>query len=143
MLAVRARQAGGPEVLEVVDLPVPVPASGQILIRHKAVGLNFIDTYQRSGLYPIAFPAVLGQEAAGVVEAVGEGVTRFAVGDRVAHAGQGGAYAQVQAIAAGRAVRLPDTVSFEVAAAALLKGMTAEFLLSRCHAVESGETILI
>ena len=143
MLAVRAREAGGPEVLEVVDLPVPVPTPGQILVRHEAVGLNFIDTYQRSGLYPTRFPAVLGQEAAGVVEAVGEGVTRFAVGDRVAHAGQGGAYAQIQALAADRAVRLPGTVSFEVGAAALLKGMTAEFLLRRCHRVESGETLLV
>ena len=143
MLAVRARQAGGPEVLEVVDLPVPVPASGQILIRHKAVGLNFIDTYQRSGLYPMKFPAVLGQEAAGVVEAVGEGVTRFAAGDRVAYAGQSGAYAERNAVAADKAVRIPDAVSFQIAAAALLKGMTAEFLLRRCHPVESGETLLV
>ncbi|MGI9169488.1 MAG: quinone oxidoreductase family protein [Caulobacteraceae bacterium] len=143
MLAIRAREAGGPEVLEAVDLPPPVAAPGQIVVRHAAIGLNFIDTYQRSGLYPLRFPAVLGQEGAGVVEAVGDGVTRFAVGERVAHAGQGGAYAQVQAVAADRAVRLPDTVSFETAAGAFLKGMTAEFLLRRCHAVESGETILI
>ena len=143
MLAVRAREAGGPEVLDVVDLPVPVPAPGQILIRHKAIGVNFIDTYQRSGLYPLRFPAVLGQEGAGVVEAVGEGVTRFAIGDRVAHAGQGGAYAQIQAVAADRAVRLPDAVSFEVAAGAFLKGMTAEFLLRRCHPVASDETLLV
>ncbi|MBS0411942.1 MAG: alcohol dehydrogenase catalytic domain-containing protein, partial [Proteobacteria bacterium] len=74
MLAVQAREAGGPEVLEVVDIPVPTPMPGQIVVRHEAVGLNFIDTYQRSGLYPVKFPAVLGQEAAGVVEAVGEGV---------------------------------------------------------------------
>ncbi|MDQ2859672.1 MAG: quinone oxidoreductase [Pseudomonadota bacterium] len=143
MLAVRARQAGGPEVLKVVDLPVPVPAPGQLLVRHEAIGLNFIDTYQRSGLYPMAFPAVLGQEAAGVVEAVGEDVTRFAIGERVAHVGQGGAYAEFQAVAANRAARLPDTISFAVAAGALLKGMTAEFLLRRCHAVAAGETILV
>jgi len=143
MLAVRARQAGGPEVLEVVDIPTPAPAAAQILVRHEAVGLNFIDTYQRSGLYPMKFPAVLGQEAAGVVEAVGEGVTRFAAGDRVAYAGQSGAYAERNAVAADKAVRIPDAVSFQIAAAALLKGMTAEFLLRRCHPVASGETLLV
>jgi NADPH:quinone reductase len=143
MLAVRARAAGGPEVLEVVDAPVPVASAGQIVVRHEAIGLNFIDTYQRSGLYPTRFPAILGQEAAGRVEAVGRGVTRFAVGDRVAHVGRGGAYAQVQAVGADRAVRLPDGVSFEIAAAALLKGMTAEFLLRRCRPVAAGETVLV
>jgi len=142
MLAVRARQAGGPEVLEVVDIPTPVPAEGQILVRHVAIGLNFIDTYQRSGLYPIKFPAVLGQEAAGVVEAVGGGVNRFAVGDRVAYLGSG-AYAEAQIVAADRAVRLPEAIPFQIAAAALLKGMTAEFLLRRCHPVKSGETVLV
>jgi NADPH:quinone reductase len=143
MLAVRARAAGGPEVLEVVDAPVPVASAGQIVVRHEAIGLNFIDTYQRSGLYPTRFPAILGQEAAGRVEAVGRGVTRFVVGDRVAHVGRGGAYAQVQAVGADRAVRLPDGVSFEIAAAALLKGMTAEFLLRRCRPVAAGETVLV
>jgi NADPH:quinone reductase len=143
MLAVRARAAGGPEVLEVVDAPVPVTSAGQIVVRHEAIGLNFIDTYQRSGLYPTRFPAILGQEAAGRVEAVGRGVTRFVVGDRVAHVGRGGAYAQVQAVGADRAVRLPDGVSFEIAAAALLKGMTAEFLLRRCRPVAAGETVLV
>jgi NADPH:quinone reductase len=143
MLAVRARAAGGPEVLEVVDAPVPVASAGQIVVRHEAIGLNFIETYQRSGLYPTRFPAILGQEAAGRVEAVGRGVTRFVVGDRVAHVGRGGAYAQVQAVGADRALRLPDGVSFEIAAAALLKGMTAEFLLRRCRPVAAGETVLV
>jgi NADPH2:quinone reductase len=143
MLAIRAAAAGGPEVLEAVDIPTPVPGPGQILVRHHAVGLNFIDTYQRSGLYPLTFPAVLGQEAAGVVEAVGEGVTRHRLGDRVAYAGQTGAYAMSQAVPADRAVALPDAVSFETAAAGLLKGLTAEFLLRRCHALAAGETILI
>jgi len=143
MLAIRAREAGGPEVLEVVDLPDPVAGPGQIVVRHEAVGLNFIDTYQRSGLYPMRFPAVLGQEAAGVVESVGEDVEGFAAGDRVAYAGQGGAYAQAHAVAAARVVRLPEAISFQTAAAALLKGMTAEFLLCRCHAVQGGETILV
>ncbi len=143
MLAIRARQAGGPEVLEAVDIPTPTPAEGQILVRHAAIGLNFIDTYQRSGLYPIRLPAVLGQEAAGVVEAVGKGVTRFAPGDRVAYAGQSGAYAERNAVDADRTVRIPDAVSFQIAAAALLKGMTTEFLLRRCHPVASGETLLV
>ena len=87
MLAIQATRAGGPEVLEAIDLPVPTPGPGQILVRHHAVGLNFIDTYHRSGLYPMKMPVVLGLEAAGVVEALGDGVTRFAVGDRVAYNG--------------------------------------------------------
>jgi len=143
MLAVQAQAAGGPEVLEVVDLPTPEPGPGQILIRHEAVGLNFIDTYQRSGLYPVKFPAVLGTEGAGVVEAVGEGVTRFGVGDRAAYAGQGGGYAEYQRVPEGRAVRVPKGVSSDIAAAALLKGMTTEFLLRRCYPVKAGQTILV
>jgi NADPH2:quinone reductase len=142
MLAIRAREAGGPEVLEAADIPEPTAGPGQILVRHEAVGLNFIDIYQRSGLYPMAFPAVLGQEAAGWVEAVGEGVTRFAVGDHVAYAGQTGAYAQAKAVPANRAVKVPNGISSETAAAALLKGMTAEFLLRRCFPVQAGQTIL-
>ncbi|MGA0603663.1 quinone oxidoreductase family protein [Caulobacter sp. KR2-114] len=142
MLAVQAREAGGPEVLDVVDIPEPEPKPGQVVVRHEAVGLNFIDTYQRSGLYPVKFPLVLGQEAAGVVSAVGEGVTRFKAGDRIAYAGTTGAYAEAQAVNAARAVKLPDGISAEVAAAALLKGMTAEFLLRRCYPVKSGQTIL-
>lgn len=143
MLAIQAREAGGPDVLEAVDRPVPQPRPDQVLIRHHAVGLNFIDTYQRSGLYPMRYPAVLGQEAAGTVEAVGEAVTRFKAGDRVAYSGQGGAYAELQAVNAARVVPLPADVSFEAAAASLLKGMTAEFLLRRCHPVKPGETILV
>jgi NADPH2:quinone reductase len=143
MLAIQAVRAGGPEVLEAVDLPKPAPGPGQVLIRHEAIGLNFIDTYMRSGLYPVRYPAVLGQEAAGVVEAVGEGVTRFRAGDRVAYNGQTGAYAQYAAIPAARAVALPDDVSFEDAAASLLKGMTCECLVRRVHAVQPGETILV
>src|SRR5688572_26145141 len=133
MLAIQAARAGGPEVLEAVELPVPEPGPGEIRIRHAAVGLNFIDTYHRSGLYPVSFPAVIGSEGAGVVDAVGEEVTRFAVGDRVGHApGPLGAYAEMQIVPEGRAVRLPDAVSARDAAAVLLKGMTAEFLLRRC-----------
>jgi NADPH2:quinone reductase len=143
MLAIRAREAGGPEVLEAVEVETPAPRPGQVLVRNQAIGLNFIDTYQRSGLYPIRFPAVLGQEAAGVVEALGEGVARFKVGDRVAYSGQTGAYAQYQAVAAERAVALPDGVSFETAAASLLKGMTTEFLVRRCYPLKAGETTLV
>ena len=143
MLAIQATKAGGPDVLQAIDAPTPEPGHGEIRVRHKAIGLNFIDTYQRSGLYPIKFPAVLGQEAAGVVEAVGEGVERFRLGDRVAYAGQLGAYSEAHVIPAARAVTVPPAVSFETAAASLLKGMTAEFLLRRCHAVQSGDTILV
>jgi NADPH2:quinone reductase len=143
MLAIQAVRTGGPEVLEVVDLPVPSPGPGQILVRHQAVGLNFIDTYHRSGLYPMKMPAVLGLEAAGVVEALGEGVTRFKAGDRVAYNGTLGAYAEAAVVPADRAVKVPDGVSLETAAAVLLKGMTAEFLVRRCHRVEPGQTVLI
>lgn len=144
MLAIQASRAGGPEVLEAIEIPVPEPGPGQIRIRHEAIGLNFIDTYQRSGLYPIKMPAVLGQEGAGVVEAVGEGVTRFHVGDRAAYGtGPMGAYAQAHLVAENRAVHLPDGVSTQVGAAAMLKGMTAEFLLRRCYPLRTGEAVLI
>ena len=143
MFAIQIHSTGGPDVLEAATLDTPTPKPGQVLVRHEAVGVNFIDTYLRSGLYPLALPAVLGGEAAGVVEALGEGVTRFALGDRVAYSAGAGGYAQYGAVPADRAVRLPDDISFEVAAASLLKGMTAEFLLRRCHAVTAGETILI
>ena len=143
MLAIQAVRTGGPEVLEAVDLPVPAPSAGQILVRHQAVGLNFIDTYHRSGLYPMKMPAVLGLEAAGVVEALGEGVTRFKLGDRVAYNGTLGAYAEAAMVPADRAVKVPDGISLETAAAVLLKGMTAEFLVRRCHKVEPGQTVLI
>ena len=143
MLAVQMRQTGGPEVLEVVDVPTPSPGPGQILIQHAAIGLNFIDTYQRSGLYPLTLPATLGQEGAGVVAALGEGVTSHKLGDRVAYAAGGGAYAEFNRVSAGLAVALPAAISFETAAAAMLKGMTAEFLLRRCYPVKPGDCILI
>lgn len=144
MLAIQAVRAGGPEVLEAVDLPVPTPGPGQILIRHEAIGLNFIDTYQRGGLYPMKLPAVLGLEGAGVVEAVGEGVSRFAAGDRVAYGnGPVGAYAEFHVVPEGRAVKLPDGVDTRTAAAAMLKGMTAEFLIRRCYPVKAGDAVVI
>ena len=144
MLAIQAVRAGGPEVLEAVDLPVPTAGPGEILIRQEAIGLNFIDTYQRTGLYPVKMPAVLGLEGAGVVEAVGQGVTRFAAGDRAAFGnGPMGAYAQFHVVPAGRAVKIPTGVSSRDAAAAMLKGMTAEFLLRRCYTVKKGDAILV
>jgi NADPH2:quinone reductase len=143
MLAVEAKAAGGPEVLEVVERDLPSPGPGQILVRHAAVGLNFIDTYHRSGLYPVKYPQVLGLEAAGHVEAVGEGVSRFAVGDRVAYNGTMGAYAEASVVPADRAVKVPDDVELDVAAASLLKGMTAEFLVRRCFPVKAGQAVLV
>ncbi len=143
MLAIQALRAGGPEVLEPAQITRPAAGPGQIVVRHHAIGINYIDTYQRSGLYPVSYPAVLGQEAAGEVEDVGDGVTRFKVGDRVAYNGQLGAYAEAQAVSADRAVLLPQAVSYETAAASLLKGMTAECLVRRVHAVRPGETILV
>ena len=143
MFAIQINRTGSPDVLEAVTLDRPTPKPGQVLVRHEAIGVNFIDTYLRSGLYPLPLPAVLGGEAAGVVEALGEGVTRFAVGDRVAYSAGAGGYSQYGAVPADRAVRLPDGIGFDVAAASLLKGMTAEFLLRRCHPVQAGETILI
>lgn len=143
MLAIQAVRTGGPEVLEAVQLNVPSPAAGQILVRHQAVGLNYIDTYHRSGLYPLKMPAVIGLEAAGTVEALGDGVTRFQVGDRVAYNGTMGAYAEAAVVAAERAVKVPDGVSLETAAAVLLKGMTAEFLVRRCFHVKPRDVVLI
>ncbi len=143
MLAIRFARTGGPDVLEPVEVEIPSPAAGQILVRHQAVGLNYIDTYHRSGLYPVKLPSGIGLEAAGVVEAIGDGVTRFRVGDRVAYNGTMGAYAEAAVVPAERAVKVPDGVSLQTAAAALLKGMTAEFLVRRCFHVKPGDVALV
>jgi NADPH2:quinone reductase len=143
MRAIRFSRTGGPEVLELVEVETPQPKPGQVLVRHQAIGINFIDTYQRSGLYPMKLPSGLGSEAAGVVEAVGDGVSRFRAGDLVAYAGTPGAYAEANAVLADRAVKIPVGVDARIAAAALLKGMTVEFLLRRLHRVEPGEIILV
>ncbi|HEY9216944.1 MAG TPA: quinone oxidoreductase [Phenylobacterium sp.] len=144
MLAIRIEKTGGPEVLQAVELPTPEPGPGQVLVKHEAVGLNFIDTYHRTGLYPIRLPSGLGMEAAGTVAAVGENVTRFAVGDPIAYAsGPIGAYSEFHVVDAGRAVKPPAGVDAKVAAAALLKGMTAEFLVRRCFPLQAGQTALI
>ena len=139
---VRVHRHGGPEVLEVEEAAAPAPAAGEILIRQRAVGLNFIDVYHRSGLYPLPLPAVLGREAAGVVEALGEGVDAFRIGDRVAYPLSAGAYADLRTIPAARAVRLPDGIDEVTAAAMMLKGTTVEYLLERCFPVRAGQTIL-
>ncbi len=143
MRAIQAERAGGPEVLRLVEIDTPEPGPGEARVRHHAIGLNFIDTYQRSGLYPVDYPAVLGQEAAGVVEAVGAGVSRVAVGDRVAYQGRLGAYAEAAVVPADRLVRLPAAVDFETAAGGLLKGLTAEFLARRLWPLERGDTVLV
>jgi NADPH2:quinone reductase len=144
MKAIRFAKTGGPEVLTLEDIALPPPASGQVTVRHTVIGVNFIDTYQRSGLYPLSLPSGLGLEAAGVVEALGDGVTTLKVGDRVAYCtGPLGAYAEANNVPADRAVKLPAGVSEEVAAAAMLKGMTAQYLLKRTFPVERGQTILI
>ncbi|MCA3753682.1 MAG: quinone oxidoreductase [Phenylobacterium sp.] len=144
MRAIRLSATGGPEVLDLVDLPDPEPGPGQLLVRQSAIGVNYIDTYHRSGLYPLRLPSGLGMEGAGDVVAAGEGVERFAPGDRVAFAsGPIGAYADLHLVDAARAVRIPEGVDERTAAAALLKGMTAEFLLLRCRPVQPGEPVLI
>ena len=143
MRAIRFLETGGPDVLDLVEIDKPNPKPGQVLIRHEAIGINFIDTYLRSGLYPTKLPSIPGGEAAGVVAAVGEGVSRFKVGDRVASAGIAGGYADYSVVSADRAVAIPAGIDTQTAAAALLKGMTSEFLLRRLHRVEPGETILI
>ena len=143
MKAIVVHEHGGPEVMRVVEVEPPEPAPGQALVRHRAIGVNFIDTYHRTGLYPNALPHGLGMEAAGVVEAVGEGVRDVAVGDRVAYAsGPPGAYAELRSIAADRLVPLPDAIDDERAAAMLLKGMTVEYLIRRTFRVEPGMIVL-
>ncbi|MCB9646661.1 MAG: quinone oxidoreductase [Deltaproteobacteria bacterium] len=144
--AVRVHTLGGPEVLQVDQLELPDPGPGQVRLRHTAVGINFIDTYHRSGLYPLpALPHGIGQEAAGVVEALGPSVTELAVGDRVAYAAAGGAgaYATARNFPAERLIPLPEGISDEVAAAVLLKGMTAEMLIRRVYPVQAGMTVLL
>jgi NADPH2:quinone reductase len=143
MRAVQFAQTGGPEVLEVVDIAEPEPKPGQVRVRHEAIGVNFIDTYHRSGLYPVKLPCTPGGEAAGVVDAVGEGVTRVKAGDRVAYSGGFGAYAEANVVSSERVVKIPDSVDTQTAAASLLKGMTAEALLTRTYPVKAGETILV
>ena len=142
--AVRIHEHGGPEMLRFEPVDVPDPGPGEVRIRQTAIGLNFIDVYHRTGLYPIpSLPAVLGREAAGTVTAIGEGVEGFAVGDRVAYPMDAGAYAEVRVAPARSLVVLPDTVDDRTAAASMLKGLTAWYLLRKIRPVRSGDTILI
>ena len=142
--AIRIHAHGGPEVLQWEAVATSEPGPGEVLIRQTAIGLNFIDVYERTGLYPGELPAGLGREGAGVVEAVGPRVKGVAVGDRVAYASQQpGAYAQERLIAADRVVKIPDGVSDRLAAAAMLKGLTAHFLLRRTHRVRKGDAVVV
>lgn len=138
------RETGGPDVLVREDIATPVPGAGEAVVRHEAAGLNFIDTYYRSGLYPSDLPGGLGCEGAGVVEAVGEGVTAVKPGDRVAYAGGlQGAYATLRAMPADLLIKLPDDITAENAAAVMLKGLTADMLVGECGKVLPGQTILV
>jgi len=141
--AIIIREHGGPEVLKVEDLEVGPPGPGQIKVRNRAVGLNFIDVYQRTGLYKVPLPFVAGNEGAGEVMAVGPDVTDFEAGDRIAYQGPVGAYADERLMPAEKAVKLPDAIDFDTAAAALLKGNTAYYLLHWTHAVKPGDLLLI
>ena len=141
--AVRIHETGGPEVLRWEAVDVPDPGPGEAVVRQTAAGLNFIDVYFRTGLYPApSFPATIGNEGAGVVEAVGAGVTEVAAGDRVAYCMSLGSYAQRRIVASKRLVKLPDGISDEQAAAVMLKGCTVQYLIRRTHAVRPGETVL-
>jgi len=141
--AIRFEQTGGPEVLRYVDVEVGPPGPGEVQVRHHAIGLNFIDTYNRSGLYPVQLPSGLGTEAAGEVTAVGDGVTGFRVGDRVAYAGgPQGAYSELRNMPAHPLIRLPKSISYETGAAMMLKGLTVQYLFRRTYRLHKGQTIL-
>ena len=140
--AVRFHKTGGPEVLQLEEVQVGEPGQGQARIRHTAIGVNFIDTYQRSGLYPMQLPATAGNEGAGVVEAVGPGVTLVKAGDRVAYTGQVGSYSGQRLLPADRLVKIPEGISDEQAASMMLKGMTVQYLIHRTYAVKPGDTVL-
>src|SRR6476661_6545192 len=141
--AIRVHQTGGPEALQWEEIEVGDPGPGQIRLRQEAAGLNFIDVYHRTGLYPQPLPFTPGVEGAGVVEAVGDEVGNVSLGDRVGYGGPIGGYAEVRLIDAEKVVRLPDAISTEQAAAMMLQGMTAQMLLRQVYAVQPGDTILI
>jgi NADPH2:quinone reductase len=144
MRAIEIQQYGGPEVLQLVEREERAPGPGEVRVRHRAIGINFVDIYNRTGLYPVAFPAVLGGEAAGVVEAVGSGVTHLVVGDRVVYGGTSrGSYAEARTLPADPVVKLPASIDFETAAAAFTKGLTVDQLLLRTfHRLEKGDYLL-
>ena len=142
--AIRFHQTGGPEVLRLEDVAVGEPGPGEARVRHVAIGLNFADTYFRTGLYPAALPAGIGVEASGVVEAVGRGVSSVAAGDRVAYTGSPlGAYSEARVMPAASLVRLPATIGFETAAAMMMRGLTSAYLMRRIYPLRKGDTILL
>jgi NADPH:quinone reductase len=143
MKAIRIHRTGCPEVLEVEEVTLAAPGPGEALVKQTAIGVNFIDVYHRTGLYPLLLPSNIGQEAAGVVEAVGEDVSEVAVGDRVAYASAGiGAYAEARNVRADRLIKLPQHMSDETAAAILLKGLTSEYLIRRTVPIKAGDIVL-
>lgn len=143
MRAVHVTEAGAPSALTLAELPEPVALPGQVIVRNAAIGLNFIDVYYRNGTYPAAYPLVPGQEAAGIVTAVGEGVDEITPGDRVAYATQLGAYAEYTAVPAAKLVSVPETVTLDDAAAVLLQGLAAHYLSHTTHPVAPGETVVV
>ena len=143
MQAIRVNQPGGPDALSFESIADPSPAAGEALVRMQAVGVNYIDIYQRSGIYPLDAPFTLGMEGAGVVEAVGPDVSGLAVGDRVAHAMQLGSYAELQTVPAAQLVKLPDGIDARQAAAAMLQGMTAHYLAHSTYSLAAGHTALV
>jgi NADPH2:quinone reductase len=143
MRAIQVSKTGGPEVLELTELPEPKPAAGQVMVKVEAAGINFIDTYLREGRYPAALPFVPGQEAAGTVVELGDGVQGFATGDRVAWNGTRGTYAEFACAPAADLLKVPEGISLEQAAAVLLQGLTAHYLAHDTHAIRAGETVLI
>jgi NADPH:quinone reductase len=142
--AIRIHAPGGPEVMKWEDVPTPEPGPGEAVVKHAAVGLNYIDVYFRTGLYKApSMPLTIGMEGAGTVTAIGAGVTEVAVGDRVAYAGAIGAYATERALPADKLVKLPDAIDFKTGAAMMLQGMTAQYLVRRTYHVKAGETIVV
>jgi NADPH2:quinone reductase len=140
--AVRYHKQGGPEVLQLDEVQVGEPGPGQVRVRHTAIGVNFLDTYQRSGLYPMQLPGTAGNEAAGVVEAVGPNVTELKAGDRIAYTGLTGAYCDVRLVPADRVVKIPEGITEVQAASMMLKGLTVQYLIHSTYAVKKGETVL-
>ena len=141
--AIRVYEAGGPDVMKWEEVSVPNPGAGEVRIKQNAVGLNYIDVYHRSGLYPLELPITIGMEAAGVIEDVGEGVSDFSPGDRVAYgAGPIGGYAEARCMPADRVVKLPDSIDDQTAAAMMLQGMTVQYLIRRTFKVKQGDTVL-
>ena len=143
MRAIQAMRAGGPDVLELVDLPDPRPGPGELLVRTAAAGINFVDTYRRGGMYPMPFPHIPGSEGAGVVVALGDGVTDWAAGATIAWSDCPASYAELVRVPAARALRIPDGVGLDVAAALPLQGLTAHYLATSTYPVRAGDTILV